>query len=70
MADQDIDIKRGLEGVIFTETYLSAIDGEKGALSYCGYDIRDLAGRATYEETAFLLWYRRRAAEAEMKMLS
>jgi citrate synthase len=70
MASQDIDIKRGLEGVIFTETYLSAIDGEKGELSYCGYDIQDLAGSATYEETAFLLWYRRLAAEAELEMLS
>jgi citrate synthase len=70
MASQDIDIKRGLEGVIFTETYLSAIDGEKGELSYCGYDIQDLAASATYEETAFLLWYRRLAAEAELEMLS
>jgi citrate synthase len=70
MTAQDIDIKRGLEGVIFTETYLSAINGEKGELSYCGYDIQDLADRATYEETAFLLWYRRLAAEAELQMLS
>jgi citrate synthase len=70
MAAQQIDIKRGLEDVIFTETYLSTINGEKGELSYCGYDIQDLAGRATYEETAFLLWYRRLAAEDELKMLS
>jgi citrate synthase len=70
MAAKDIEIKRGLEGVVFTETYLSAINGEKGKLSYCGYDIQDLASSATYEETAFLLWYRRLAAEAELKMLS
>jgi citrate synthase len=65
-----VDIKRGLEGVIFTETYLSAIDGEVGNLSYCGYDINDLAGSASYEETAFLLWYRRLPAEPELEMLS
>ncbi|MGD2206702.1 MAG: citrate/2-methylcitrate synthase [Anaerolineae bacterium] len=66
----NIDIKRGLEGVIFTETHLSAIDGEAGRLSYCGYDISELAAEASYEETAFLLWYQRLPAEAELEMLS
>ncbi|HSR35128.1 MAG TPA: citrate/2-methylcitrate synthase [Anaerolineae bacterium] len=65
-----VDIKRGLEGVIFTETYLSAIDGEVGKLSYCGYEINDLAAWASYEETAFLLWYQRLPAAAELEMLS
>jgi citrate synthase len=70
MENPTMDIKRGLEGVIFTETYLSAIDGEAGKLSYCGYDIKDLAARASYEETAFLLWYQRLPAETELEMLS
>jgi citrate synthase len=70
MDTQTVDIKRGLEGVIFTETYLSAIDGEAGILSYCGYDIQDLAAQASYEETAFLLWYQRLPADTELQMLS
>jgi citrate synthase len=70
MEEPTVDIKRGLEGVIFTETYLSAIDGEAGRLSYCGYDINDLAEEASYEETAFLLWYQRLPAESELEMLS
>ncbi len=70
MATPTVEIKRGLEGVIFTETYLSAIDGEAGILSYCGYDIADLAAHASYEETAFLLWYQRLPAEPELAMLS
>lgn len=65
-----MEIKRGLEGVVFTETFLSAIDGEAGRLSYCGFDINDLAARATYEEVAFLLWYRRLPAGSELEMLS
>jgi len=65
-----VDIKWGLEGVVFTETYLSAIDGEAGILSYCGHDIADLAAYASYEETAFLLWYQRLPAEPELEMLS
>ena len=70
MADPTVEIKRGLEGVIFTETYLSAIDGNAGLLSYCGYDINDLAASASYEETAFLLWYQRLPADNELEMLS
>ncbi len=70
MEKTTVEIKRGLEGVIFTETYLSAIDGEAGTLTYCGYDIADLAANASYEETAFLLWYQRLAAEPELEMLS
>jgi citrate synthase len=70
MVAPDVEIKRGLEGVVFTETHLSAIDGEAGKLSYCGYDIRDLAARASYEETAFLLWYQRLPASNEQEMLS
>lgn len=70
MDKSTIEIKRGLEGVVFTETYLSAIDGEVGKLSYCGYDIKDLAAQASYEETAFLLWYQRLPAENEVQMLA
>src|SRR2546422_9777619 len=48
---------RGLENVVVASTKLSAIDGAAGRLSYAGYDIHDLAERATYEEVLFLLWY-------------
>lgn len=70
MNEANIEIKYGLEGVLFTKTYLSAIDGQAGQLTYCGYDIRDLAKQASYEETAFLLWYRRLPAQSELAMLS
>jgi citrate synthase len=48
---------RGLENVVVASTKLSAIDGTSGRLSYAGYNIHDLAERATYEEVLFLLWY-------------
>ena len=47
---------RGLEGVIALESQLSFIDGQKGELIYRGYDIFDLAEKASYEEVAHLLW--------------
>ena len=48
---------RGLENVVVASTKLSAIDGVAGRLAYAGYDIHDLAERATFEEIFYLLWY-------------
>jgi citrate synthase len=47
----------GLEGVIASETAIANIEGADGAggLEYRGYPIEDLAGKVSYEETAFLL---------------
>jgi citrate synthase len=46
---------RGLADVVAASTALSDIDGQAGLLAYRGYDIRELAGAATFEEVAFLL---------------
>ncbi|WP_129114420.1 citrate synthase [Halegenticoccus tardaugens] len=54
MAD---DVKRGLEGVLVTESELSHIDGDAGRLIYRGYAIEDLARGASYEEVLYLLWH-------------
>jgi citrate synthase len=47
----------GLEGVIASESAIANIAGEDGSggLEYRGYRIQDLAGKVSYEETAFLL---------------
>jgi citrate synthase len=46
---------KGLADVVAASTALSDIDGQAGRLFYRGYDINELAGSATFEETAFLL---------------
>src|SRR5260370_28763066 len=46
---------KGLADVVAASTALSDIDGRAGRLFYRGYDINQLAGSATFEETAFLL---------------
>src|SRR5262245_12803239 len=48
---------RGLEGVVAAETKLCDLDGANGRLAYGGYNIDDLARRATFEEVCHLLWY-------------
>lgn len=49
-------LSRGLEGIVANTTRISDVLGDKGQLIYCGYDINELAGQVTYEETVFLLW--------------
>lgn len=46
----------GMEGAVVADSSLCFIDGQKGQLVYRGYDIHDLAGRVSFEETAWLLW--------------
>lgn len=49
-------IYRGLVGVNIDTSEICSIDGEEGKLVYRGYDIRELADRATFEEVIHLLW--------------
>ncbi|MEM7050274.1 MAG: citrate synthase [Acidobacteriota bacterium] len=46
----------GLEGIVAAETTLSRVDGEAGQLTLSGYPVEELAPRARFEETIFLLW--------------
>ncbi len=48
---------KGLEGIVANSTRLSDVQGDQGKLIYGGYDISELAGKATYEEVIHLLWH-------------
>jgi citrate synthase len=61
--------KAGLEDVVAGESAICYIDGDRGVLSYCGYDIHDLADvdrGVSFEEVCFLLWHRRLPTRAEL----
>jgi citrate synthase len=58
--------KAGLEDTVATSSSICYLDGDRGVLAYCGYDIHDLARQATFEEVAFLLWHRRLPTRAEL----
>lgn len=57
----------GLEDVIAGQSAICFIDGEKGILSYRGYDIHELAPNSTFEETAYLLWSGRLPTRTELE---
>jgi citrate synthase len=61
---------RGLEGVVAAETRLCDLDGRNGRLAYCGYDIDDLARRASSEEVAYLLWHGELPTRAQLAALT
>lgn len=50
-------IYQGLAGVNIDTSTIASIDGMKGELIYRGYDIRELANKATFEEVIYLLWH-------------
>ena len=47
----------GLRGVTIASTKISDVNGAEGKLIYRGYLVKDLAGKATFEEVAYLLLY-------------
>jgi citrate synthase len=50
-------INSGLEGIVAARTKLSMVDGERGELLIAGFPVGELAARATFEETVWLLWH-------------
>jgi citrate synthase len=58
--------KAGLEDTIATSSSICYLDGDRGVLAYCGYDIHELATRSTFEDVCFLLWHRRLPTRAEL----
>src|SRR5688572_3983819 len=60
-----VEFKAGLKDVIAVNSSIATVDGEIGQLTYRGYDIRDLARQATYEEVVHLLWHRELPTRAQ-----
>ena len=56
----------GLAGVTAGETHLCTVGKEGAGLTYCGYDIYDLADNASFEEVAFLLLRGKLPTQAEL----
>ncbi|MCC7416474.1 MAG: citrate synthase [Acidobacteria bacterium] len=62
----DAKPKAGLEETVATSSAICYLDGERGVLAYCGYDIHELARHATFEEVCYLLWHRRLPTRREL----
>lgn len=63
-------VSKGLEGIVAAETRLGEVMGAEGRLYYCGYDINELAGKASYEEVMYLLFHQRLPNQIELDHLT
>lgn len=60
----------GLRGVTIASTKISDVDGKIGKLVYRGYLAKDLAGKVSFEEVAFLLLYEKLPDQTELTAFS
>ncbi|MCG6909227.1 MAG: citrate (Si)-synthase [Deltaproteobacteria bacterium] len=59
-------INTGLRGVTIASTKISDVDGALGKLVYRGYLVKDLAGKVSFEEIAYLLLYEKLPGKNEL----
>ena len=60
-------LNTGLRGITIASTKISHVDGAAGKLIYRGYLAKDLAGKVSFEEVAYLLLYEKLPDEEELK---
>jgi citrate synthase len=53
----DIEIRKGLAGVVVDTTSISTVVEESNSLTYRGYPVQELAESCSFEEVAWLIWY-------------
>ncbi|HTB09357.1 MAG TPA: citrate/2-methylcitrate synthase, partial [Acidimicrobiales bacterium] len=53
----DVQIHRGLAGVVVDVTAVSNVVPETNSLTYRGYAVQDLAAHCSFEEVAYLIWH-------------
>ncbi len=61
--------RRGLDGVVAAATRLSHVDGQAGELIIGGYELKELAGRVSFDEAAHLLWRGHLPAREDLAMM-
>jgi citrate synthase len=53
----EVEIYRGLAGVVVDVTAVSNVVPETNSLTYRGYAVQDLAAHCSFEEVAYLIWH-------------
>ncbi|MEB0039961.1 MULTISPECIES: 2-methylcitrate synthase [unclassified Pseudomonas] len=66
MAEAKVLSGAGLRGQVAGQTALSTVGQEGAGLTYRGYDVRELAAEARFEEVAYLLLYGELPTQAEL----
>lgn len=62
----DVEIKKGLDGVVVDYTAVSKVNPDTNSLLYRGYPVQELAASCSFEEVAYLLWNGELPSSAEL----
>ena len=62
----DVEIRKGLDGVVVDETAISKVMPDINSLTYKGYPVQDLAENCCFEEVAYLLWNGELPSQAQL----
>jgi citrate synthase len=62
-------LNTGLRGVTIASTKISDVNGAEGKLVYRGYLVKDLAGKTSFEEVAYLLIFERLPDRRELAQI-
>ncbi|MFC4225131.1 bifunctional 2-methylcitrate synthase/citrate synthase [Lysinibacter cavernae] len=54
--NDEVQIHKGLAGVVVDYTAISKVNPESNSLLYRGYPVQELAAKCSFEEVAWLLW--------------
>jgi len=63
---EPLKVFEGLAGVVFTESELTFIDGDKGILTHLGIPIQEWAEKSTFEELSYALLHAKLPSSAEL----
>ena len=69
MEKAEVNVKKGLEGVIVDVTAISKVMPEINSLVYKGYPVQDLAENCCFEEVAYLLWHGELPTKTQLEAL-
>jgi citrate synthase len=67
VAELNIEIKRGLVGVVADNTSISMVNEATNSLLYRGYPVQDLAASCSFEQVAYLIWHGELPKPAELE---
>jgi 2-methylcitrate synthase/citrate synthase II len=65
----DVEIKKGLAGVVADVTAVSKVNPETNSLLYRGYPVQELAATQPFESVAYLLWTGELPSDAQLAKL-
>ncbi len=63
---EQIDIKKGLAGVVVDYTAVSSVNQDTNSLLYRGYPVQQLSAQCSFEQVTWLLWYGELPTAAEL----